>query len=109
MHGKLKLYGDDLSQAQSSTWDLEDFTGIEGQSGKIMCQGGKPDTGKFHSSYIGIIYERMVPPMRMGAWSMHMCYGSGFITMHYADITTNLSAIINLLLVMNFYLNRREF
>ena len=31
-----------------------DFTGIEGQSGKIMCQGGKPDTGKFHSSYIGM-------------------------------------------------------
>ena len=27
------------------------FTGIEGQSGKNMCQGGKPDTGKFHSSY----------------------------------------------------------
>ena len=28
-----------------------EFTGIEGQSGKNMCQGGKPDTGKFHSSY----------------------------------------------------------
>ena len=26
-----------------------------------MCQGGKPDTGKFQSSYID---------MRMGAWSM---------------------------------------
>ena len=25
---------------------------IEGQSGKIMCQGGKPDTGGFHSAYI---------------------------------------------------------
>ena len=23
-------------------------------SGKNMCQGGKPDTGKFHSSYIGM-------------------------------------------------------
>ena len=31
-----------------------EFTGIEGQSGKNMCQGGKPDTGKFHSSYIGM-------------------------------------------------------
>ena len=30
------------------------FTGNEGQSGKNMCQGGKPDTGKFHSSYIGM-------------------------------------------------------
>ena len=30
------------------------FSGIEGQSGKSMCQGGKPDTGKFHSSYIGM-------------------------------------------------------
>ena len=30
------------------------ITGIEGQSGKNMCQGGKPDTGKFHSSYIGM-------------------------------------------------------
>ena len=28
--------------------------GIEGQSGKDMCQIGKPDTGKFHSSYIGM-------------------------------------------------------
>ena len=33
-----------------------------------MCQGGKPDTGKFHSSYIGMnvcgsAYEN-------GAWSM---------------------------------------
>ena len=32
-----------------------EVTGIEGQSGKNnMCQGGKPDTGKFHSSYIGM-------------------------------------------------------
>ena len=38
----------------SSTRDLGGFTGIEGQSGKSMCQGGKPDTGKFHSSYIGM-------------------------------------------------------
>ena len=30
------------------------LTGIEGQSGKNMCQGGKPDTGKFHSAYIGM-------------------------------------------------------
>ena len=45
---KIKLYGDDSSQSQSSTGE---FTGIEGRSGKNMCQGGKPDTGKFHSSY----------------------------------------------------------
>ena len=30
-----------------------------------MCQGGKPDTGKFHSSCMYV-----APPMRMGAWSM---------------------------------------
>ena len=38
------------------TGDLGDITEIEGQSGKnnIMCQEGKPDTGKLHSSYIGI-------------------------------------------------------
>ena len=30
-----------------------------------MCQGGKPDTGKLHSSYMII-----APPMRMGTWSM---------------------------------------
>ena len=47
-------YGDDSSQSQSSTRDLGELTGIEGQSGKNMCQGGKPDTGKFHSSYIGM-------------------------------------------------------
>ena len=37
-----------------------------------MCQGGKPDTGKFHSSYIGMNVCRglLAPPMRMGAWSM---------------------------------------
>ena len=29
-----------------------------------MCQGGKPDSGKFH---IGM---NVAPPMRMGAWSM---------------------------------------
>ena len=52
---KIKLYyGDDSSQSQSSAGDLGEFTGIEGQSGKNMCQGGKPDTGKFHSSYIGM-------------------------------------------------------
>ena len=47
--------------------------GIEGQSGKNMCQGGKPNTGKFHSSYIGICgsaYEN-----GCGRW--HVCYGSG--------------------------------
>ena len=33
-----------------------------------MCQGGKPDTGKFHSSCNGIMYVAL--PMRMGAWSM---------------------------------------
>ena len=51
---KIKLYGDDSSQSQSSTGDLGEFTGIVGQSGKNMCHGGKPDTGKFHSSYIGM-------------------------------------------------------
>ena len=49
---KIKLYGDDSSQCPSSTGDLGEFTGIEGQSGKNMCQGGKPDTGEFHSSYM---------------------------------------------------------
>ena len=74
---KIKLYGDDSSQSQSSTGDLGEFTGIEGQSGKNMCQGGgKPDTGKFHSSYIGMnvcgsAYENGC----MGRW--HVCYGSG--------------------------------
>ena len=59
-----------------------------------MCEGGKPDTGKFHSSYIGMNvcvrevsltlvsfthrYECMwLRLMRMGAWSMAVCYGSG--------------------------------
>ena len=30
---------------QSSIGELGDITGIEGQSGKNMCQGDKPDTG----------------------------------------------------------------
>ena len=29
---KIKIYGDDSSQSQSSTGDLGEFTGIEGQS-----------------------------------------------------------------------------
>ena len=61
-------YDVDSSQSQSSTGDLGDFIGIEGQSGKIKCQGDKPDTGKFHSSCNGIMYVAL--PMRMGAWSM---------------------------------------
>ena len=71
---KIKLYGDDSSQSQSSTGDLGEVTGIEGQSGKNMCQGGKPDTGKFHSSYNIIIGMNVCSSayiaMRMGAWSM---------------------------------------
>ena len=51
---KIKLYVDDSPLSQPSTGDLGEFTGIEGQSDKNMCQGGKPDTGKFHSSYIGM-------------------------------------------------------
>ena len=58
---KIKLY----TQSQSSAGDLGEFTGIEGQSGKNMCQGGKPDTGKFHSSYI-----RMNVCDSAYAWSM---------------------------------------
>ena len=49
-----------LSKYLSSNGDLGGFTG-----GKKMCQGGKPDTGKFHSSCMYV-----APPMRMGAWSM---------------------------------------
>ena len=41
---------------QISTGDLGEFTGIEGQSGKNMCQGGKPDTSKFHIG-CGSAYE----------------------------------------------------
>ena len=44
-----KFYGDDSSR---STGDLGDFTGIEAQSGKNMCQGDKPEPVKLHSSYI---------------------------------------------------------
>ena len=69
---KIKLYGDDTSQSQSSTGDLGEFTGIVGQSGKNMCQGGKPDTGKFHSSYIGM---NVCGEWVRGRW--HVCYGSG--------------------------------
>ena len=49
---KLKLYGDDSSQFQSSTRDLGDVTGFEGHSGVGMCQGGKHDTSEFQLSSI---------------------------------------------------------
>ena len=47
------------SQSQSSAGDLGELTGIEGQSGKNMCQGGKPDTGRFHigMNVCGSAYE----------------------------------------------------
>ena len=51
---EILIESDDSSQSQSSAGDLGEFIGIEGQSGKNMCQGGKPDTGKFHSSYIAM-------------------------------------------------------
>ena len=44
--------------------DLGDFIGIEGQSGKIKCQGDKPDTGKFHSSCNGIMSGSLAIPKR---------------------------------------------
>ena len=55
---KLKLYGDDSSQSQSSTGDLGDVTGFEGCSGVGMCQGGEPDTYEFHYSFY--MYECML-------------------------------------------------
>ena len=36
--------------SQPGIWGI--FTGIEGQSGKNMCQGDKPEPVKLHSSYI---------------------------------------------------------
>ena len=36
---KIKLYGDDLSQSQSSTGDLGEITGIEGQKVVRICVG----------------------------------------------------------------------
>ena len=48
-------YGDDSSQSQSSAGDLGNLLGLRGRVVRILlCQGGKPDTGKFHSSYIGM-------------------------------------------------------
>ena len=69
----VKLYGDDSSQSQSSTGDLGDFTGIEGQSGKNMCQGGSLTLVIFtHLSVCGSAYENA---WVLGRW--HVCYGSG--------------------------------
>ena len=60
------------------------FSGIEGQSGKNMCQGGKPDNGKFHSSYIGV-FMYVALPMRMGAWSMACVLQQRFEHYYYWD------------------------
>ena len=67
---KLKLYGDDSSQSQSSTGDLGDITGKVVRICIYMCtcQGGKPDTGKLHSS--GIAMNVCGSTCEMGAWSM---------------------------------------
>ena len=72
---KIKLYGHDSSQSQSPAEDLGDISGIEGQSGKnniIMCQGGKPDTGKLLSSCSMLL--RLCEWVR-GQW--RVCYSSG--------------------------------
>ena len=37
---------------QPGIWGI--ITGFEWQSGKDMCQGGKPVIGKLHSPYIGM-------------------------------------------------------
>ena len=37
--------------------------GIEGQSGKIVCQGGNP-------TLCLLVWMYVAPPMKMGAWSM---------------------------------------
>ena len=52
-----------------------------------MCQGGgKPDAGKFHSSYIGMnVYVAL--PMRMGAWLM-ACVLRRRIEYYYQTIYT---------------------
>ena len=39
-----------------------------------MCQGGKPDTGKIHSSYIGMNVCGSAYENRCVA---HVCYGNG--------------------------------
>ena len=40
------------SQFLFSTRDLGDFTGFEGHSRMVMCQGGEPDTSEFQFSCI---------------------------------------------------------
>ena len=56
------------------------FTGIEGQSGKNMCQ---PDTGKFHSSYIG----------------MNVC-GSAYENGCVVDGTCATGSVLNIIIVI---------
>ena len=55
-----------------------------------MCQGGKPDTGKFHSSYIGMYVAR---EWVCGRW--HVCYGSGLSII----ISITLSKMLLLLMI----------
>ena len=60
---KLKLYGNDSSQSQSSTRDGKILLGLRGRVVKCVREV-KPETGKLHSSYNWYVY--VVPPMRMG-------------------------------------------
>ena len=50
------LFADDFVGLSDSKKQLGEFTGIEGQSGKNMCQGGKPDTA--HSLTLGAHAQR---------------------------------------------------
>ena len=76
---KIKLYGDDSSQSQSSTGDLGFFLlELRGRVVRLCVREVyKLDTGKFHSSYIGMnvcgsAYEN-------GCVVDGMCYGAGLI------------------------------
>ena len=98
---KIKLYGDGSPQSQSSTGDLGEFTGIEGQSGKSMCQGGKPDTGKFHSSYNILVWLHLWEWAR-GRW--HVCGLS--ITLGAARVRVCLSVTLHLISRMSVRLKK---
>lgn len=51
---KIRLYGDDSCASQSHSQFSTGDPGVAGRSGKEMCQGGKPDTGKLYTTPIGV-------------------------------------------------------
>ena len=78
--------------------------------GKDMCQGGKPDTGKLGSSYIGMnVCGTAYIRMRMGVWSMACTVLWQWIEYYYYVHMCMMVMVIYILYILSKTTSRIEF